>query len=165
MSAIGTAMHGNQPDELRDFGRRLQLLAKGWRRTIDQSMRRYGLTDATWRPLLLLGELGDGVRQTDLADMMGIEGPSLVRLLDTLERAHLVERIDSVEDRRSKTLRITQAGNEIYIQVANAYDSAVQTLLDGVAAQDLLAARRLFSKIERNIETHPDPGNTAGDPQ
>ncbi|UPG70899.1 hypothetical protein MVG78_09605 [Roseomonas gilardii subsp. gilardii] len=49
-------------------------------------MRRLGLSDGTWRPLLYLGRMGGGIRQTDLAGALGIEGASLVRLLDALER-------------------------------------------------------------------------------
>ena len=94
-----------------DFGRRLFRLGQNWRRQLDQQMRQFGLTDATWRPLLYLGRLGDGMRQTDLAAALDIEGPSLVRLLDALERQGLVERCGEPDDRRVKTLRMTPAGH------------------------------------------------------
>ena len=51
------------------------------------------------------------MRQTDLAAALDIEGPSLVRLLDALERQGLVERCGEPDDRRVKTLRMTPAGH------------------------------------------------------
>jgi len=117
-------------------------------------MGRYGLTEAKWRPLLLLGQFGEGIRQTDLAGMLGIEGPSLVPLIDALERAGLVERCDVPEDRRSKLLRMTAAGAQLHQRVALAYSSAVRHLLHNVDEADLAACHRLFRTIERNI-AHP----------
>ncbi|MEX2326817.1 MAG: MarR family transcriptional regulator, partial [Pseudomonadales bacterium] len=52
---------------------------------MDDAFRPMGITDATWRTLFYLEQTGDGVFQKDLATVMGIEGPSLVRLLDSLE--------------------------------------------------------------------------------
>jgi MarR family transcriptional regulator for hemolysin len=48
------------------------------------------MTEATWRPLVYVARLGAGVRQKELAIALGIEGPSLVRLLDGLERRRLI---------------------------------------------------------------------------
>jgi MarR family transcriptional regulator for hemolysin len=139
--------------EPRDFGRRLFMLSQSWRHDINERMRRFGLTDATWRPLLQLGQFGDGVRQTDLAAVLEIEGPSLVRLLDALERAGLLERHNDAGDRRTKTLRMTEAGTATYQRVSKEYDRAVRLLLEGITDADLQATARLFNTVERNIAT------------
>ena len=92
-----------------DFGRRLYRLGQNWRRQVDGRVRQFGLTDATWRPLLHLGRFGDGVRQTDLAASLAIEGPSLVRLLDALERTGLIEDAQAfAELKRLILLRIAE---------------------------------------------------------
>lgn len=36
------------------FGRRLARLGAAWRRQVDHDLREYGLTEATWRPVLYL---------------------------------------------------------------------------------------------------------------
>ena len=46
--------------------------------------------------------LGDGVRQKELATALSIEGPSLVRLLDNLERRGFIERREDETDRRAR---------------------------------------------------------------
>jgi MarR family transcriptional regulator, transcriptional regulator for hemolysin len=135
-----------------EFGRQLFRLGTAWRREIDVRMRRFGLTDATWRPLLHLGRLGDGVRQTDLAASLDIEGPSLVRLLDVLERANLIERVEDAEDRRSKRVRMTEAGHALYSKLYAVYEDLSRFLLDGATAAELDACRSLFAKLERAIE-------------
>src|SRR5512142_3293142 len=83
---------------------RLALLTRRWRSLLDSEFQAAGLTDATWRPLLHLHILGDGVRQKDLAASVGIEGPSIVRLLDTLIMKGLIQRSEDVTDRRAKLL-------------------------------------------------------------
>lgn len=88
----------------------LGLLTRRWRQVLDAEFQSAGLTDATWRPLLHLQILGDDVRQKDLAASIGIEGPSLVRLVDTLVLKGLIQRSEDCTDRRAKLLRLTPEG-------------------------------------------------------
>ena len=88
----------------------LGLLARHWRQALDSEFQAVELTDATWRPLLHLHLLGDGVRQKDLAASIGIEGPSIVRLIDTLVMKGLVQRSEDGTDRRAKLLCLTAEG-------------------------------------------------------
>ena len=46
---------------------------------MDDEFKPLNITDATWRTLYYLRQEGDGVQQKELAQVMGIEGPSLVR--------------------------------------------------------------------------------------
>lgn len=73
------------------FGRRLARLGAAWRRQVDHDLREYGLTEATWRPVLPWPATAP-VRQTDLVRVLEIEAPSVARLLDVLERRDLVFR-------------------------------------------------------------------------
>jgi MarR family transcriptional regulator for hemolysin len=134
-----------------EFSRQLYVLALALRREMDQRVRGFGLTDATWRPLLYLGRLGDGVRQTDLAAALDIEDPSLVRLIDVLERAHLVERIDDPDDRRTKRLRMTEAGRATYAQVAAIHGVFSAQVLQDITPDELAVCYRVFGTIFRTI--------------
>src|SRR5260370_35808556 len=86
----------------RDFGFRIARIARRLRQAVDSELGAYGLTEATWRPLAYVGRLGEGVRQRELAAALGIEGPSLVRLLDNLERRGLIERREQAGARQSR---------------------------------------------------------------
>lgn len=91
---------------------RLAHLVRRWRQVLDNEFQSVGLTDATWRPLLHLHFLGNGIKQKDLAASVGIEGPSLVRLLDTLFMKGLILRTEDSSDRRAKLLSLTPEGRE-----------------------------------------------------
>lgn len=95
----------------------LGLLTRRWRQVLDNEFQTAGLTDATWRPLLHLHILGDGVRQKDLAASVGIEGPSMVRLIDTLVIKGLVQRSEDSTDRRAKLLCLTPDGQLIVARI------------------------------------------------
>jgi MarR family transcriptional regulator for hemolysin len=95
----------------------LGLLTRHWRQLLDGKFQADGLTDATWRPLLHLHLLGDGCRQKDLAASVGIEGASLVRLIDTLVTKGLIERSEDGSDRRAKLLCLTAEGQLVVVRI------------------------------------------------
>ncbi|CUW48652.1 MarR family transcriptional regulator [Novacetimonas hansenii] len=137
----------------RSFRRRLARLGTAWRRQVDHDLRDYGLTEATWRPVLYLGLLMPPVRQTDLARALEIEAPSVARLLDVLERRGLVFRSRDEEDRRSKLVRLTQEGERIERQVRDAVDAVSHRLLSGISDSELTACYSVFDRIEANLYT------------
>ena len=79
-------MPDNEKFDPRDqFGFRLGRLARFWRARLDEKMRPHGLTQARWVVMVHLRRGGNGFKQKDLADFVGIEGPTLVHILDNLE--------------------------------------------------------------------------------
>ena len=91
----------------------LLLAGRQWRRAADAEVERHGISDATALPLVLIGRMAGEPRQNALAEAVGIEGPSLVRLLDQLEKAGLVVRKEDPTDRRAKVLSLTPAGRSV----------------------------------------------------
>ena len=81
---------------------------------MDDQFKPLDITDATWRTLYFLRQEGDGVQQKELARTMGIEGPSLVRLLDNLSEKKLIERRADLSDRRSETRSLGDGGPEAF---------------------------------------------------
>lgn len=135
-----------------DFGFRASLIVRRLRQAVDSELRAYGLTEATWRPLAYVGRLGDGVRQKELASALGIEGPSLVRLLDTLERRGLVERREDGTDRRARGIHLTKAGRDLQRRLARASTAVQRRLLAGASPADLEACERVFAAIEHALD-------------
>jgi MarR family transcriptional regulator, transcriptional regulator for hemolysin len=126
------------------------LLPRRWRAVMDAEVSRYGLTSATCRPLFYLGRLGDGVRPKDLAEMLEIERPSLVQLLDRLESAGLLRREEDPHDRRGKTLRLTASGRELYDRTKDMAERMAERLFEGVIEADIDACERVFARIFAN---------------
>ncbi|ELS3716526.1 MarR family transcriptional regulator [Vibrio fluvialis] len=94
------------------FGIQFSIAARLWRRHLDQRLAHAGIKDISWAPLLHLDEFGDGISQKDLAASVGMEGSTLVRLLDTLEQKGQIERQADSHDRRAKRIYLTDAGRE-----------------------------------------------------
>jgi MarR family transcriptional regulator for hemolysin len=92
-------------------------LTRRWRQVVDAEFKSVGLTDATWRPLLHLSILGNWVRQKDLAASIGIEGPSLVRLIETLVAKGLIQRSEDGMDRRVTLLCLTPEGQLVVARI------------------------------------------------
>ncbi|MGK9232625.1 MarR family transcriptional regulator [Inquilinus limosus] len=141
-----------------DFGFRLFLVARLWRREVDEALGRYGLSAATWQPLLHVSRLGDGIRQRDLAESLGIEGPSLVRLLDSLESQGLIERREDEADRRAKAIHLTADGRTLVEGIQGIAAEIRERLLAGISDEDMMLCLGLLGRIERNIAAgRPEP--------
>jgi MarR family transcriptional regulator, transcriptional regulator for hemolysin len=132
------------------FGALVGQVARRWRALVDVRLKEYGLTEATWRPLLHLSKFEAPPRQTDLAESLSIEGPSLVRLLDTLERdGYILRCADS--DRRTKTIRLTARGETLQRKIAAVVDETRDQVLAGVADRQLAAATEVLEEVQRAI--------------
>lgn len=122
--------------------------SRRWRRLAEEAMTAHGLSEARAAPLIWVGRLGGGVRQVALAAHIGIEGPSLVRLLDQLEAAGLLERRDDPEDRRAKTIWLTREGEALTRRVERVLMELRERLLHGVTEEDIAAALRVFRAFD-----------------
>jgi MarR family transcriptional regulator for hemolysin len=123
-------------------------ISRQWRRASHHVVTGYGVSEACAMPLLMIGRLGEGVRQGTLAEHVGIEGPSLVRLLDQLCGAGLAVRQDDPADGRAKTIWLTDSGRAVRAQIESALIALRAEKLKGVSATDLAATLRVFKAIE-----------------
>jgi MarR family transcriptional regulator, transcriptional regulator for hemolysin len=94
-------------DLSRNFGFIMNDVARLMRTTFDRRVRSLGLTRSQWWVLTHLYR-NDGVTQSELADTLEIEKPTLGRLLDRLESKGWVRRESDVHDRRAKRLYLTE---------------------------------------------------------
>lgn len=132
-----------------EIGRLITRLGRIWRRESDQALSAHGLSYATAIPLLVLSRQGENVRQGVLADELGIEGPSLVRLIDLLETEGLVERREDPTDRRAKTLHLTTAG-EAKVEETNRILRRVRAnLMKDIGSEELAVTFETLQRIER----------------
>lgn len=132
----------------RIFTANLLTTGRQWRRVVDLALSSYGISEAAAAPLLWIGRLGGGVRQVVLATYVGIEGPSLVRLLDQLEGMGLVIRKDDPTDRRAKGLWLTAEGEVLASRMEDALDALRGRILANVDQADIEAAIRVLKAFE-----------------
>jgi DNA-binding MarR family transcriptional regulator len=82
-------------------------VARLLRTTFDRRVRELGLTRSQWWVLNHLFR-NNGVTQSELAEILEVEKPTLGRLLDRLEQKGWVRREADANDRRAKRVFLTQ---------------------------------------------------------
>jgi MarR family transcriptional regulator for hemolysin len=133
------------------FGIRFSLLARRWRRALDARLAAEGLSEATWAPLVHLKEVGGGITQKDLAALLGVDGSSLVRVIDILVREGFVERRVDENDGRARRIFLTEAGEKRVGEIRAVLTSSEEILLRDVSDADLGAMMEHFDRIERRL--------------
>jgi MarR family transcriptional regulator, transcriptional regulator for hemolysin len=141
-----------------ELGLLVARLARVWRRKADQTLSAHGLSEATAHPLLILSRGGrENVRQGVLADEMGLEGPSVVRLIDLLAAEGLVERREDPTDRRAKILRMTPLGDAKADEIKRVMRRLRAELMKDISPEELAVTFDVLRRIElsanRLIET------------
>lgn len=126
---------------------RLIVLSRAYRSAADNALAEYGLSQATAWPVILTGRLGDGVRQGALAEALGVEGPSLVRVLDQLVASGLIERREDPRDRRARTIHLTPDGDALRQRVEGVLVKLRRQIFKEVSHDDLQAFLRVFETL------------------
>ncbi|MCX8282038.1 MarR family transcriptional regulator [Phyllobacterium sp. 0TCS1.6C] len=143
-------MSKQDPDRAR-FGQLIMSVARLWRRAADKSLDDCGLSHATAMPLVMLSRLGDNVRQGVVAEHLGFEGPSLVRIVDLLVAEGLVTRIEDAADRRAKILALTDAGRKRVTEIERILAVLRAELMSDVGDAELKAAMALLGRLETKL--------------
>ncbi len=117
---------------------------------MDEAFKPLNITDATWRTLFYLEQTGSGCSQKQLADIMGIEGPSLVRLLDTLEKRDLIERRQSDSDRRAKSIHLTAAAFALLEKLHEIAASVRSDILKDIDDEEMVVCLNVLERILAN---------------
>ena len=134
------------------FGALLSRSYRQWRRAADLRLQPYDLTEATWLPLLRIARAPEPPRQKDLAAAMFVDGSSVVRLLDNLEQAGLIQRKEGETDRRAKTIHLTARGRAIADKAETAARRVRQDALAGLSDREIEPAARVLEHICRALE-------------
>lgn len=130
--------------------------ARQWRRAIDRQLQPLGLTEATWLPLLHLSRSAHPPRQKDLASALQLDSSSVVRLLDALQAAGLISREEG-QDRRAKTVALTDAGRATVRQVEEVVDAVRAKYLKALPPDDLATALRVVQQLSTMLAADLEP--------
>ena len=126
--------------------------ASTWRNLLDKRLKPLGLSQAKWRTLLHLSIAKAPLTQTELAARLGIEGASLVSLLDGLAKAGWIERQDMPEDRRSKRVLLTDKAQQTLAHIHATANQLREQLLSAIPKHDLELCMRVLQKIKARAE-------------
>lgn len=131
------------------FTYRIILIARRYRALLDEQLRPLGYGTARMEALSTIARSKEPSAQISIAKRIGIEGPTLTRMLDTLEADGLVVRRQDPNDRRTKLIELTADGEKALkeiMQVANAFRASV---LDALSDDELDRANGVTDKLMR----------------
>lgn len=106
----------------------------------DQRARQFGISRAQWGVLVRL-DRSEGLKQTELAEMLDLQPISLTRLLDRLAENGLIERRADPNDRRANRLYLTPAARPLLTELADLGHDMMDAVLEGL--DDEASARLL----------------------
>jgi MarR family transcriptional regulator for hemolysin len=111
-----------------------------------------GLSQARWLVLLHLARFKEAPTQRELAQSVGVEGPTLARLLDSLENQGLVRRQAVIEDRRAKKIVLSDTARPLIEKIETIATALRHELFVGIDEEDLRVCMRVHSTILGNLE-------------
>lgn len=134
------------------FGMQLAHMSRGWRAELDRRLADLGLSQARWLVLLHLARFQEAPTQRELAQSVGVEGPTLARLLDSLENQGLVRRQAVLEDRRAKKILLCDTARPLIEKIETIATALRHELFVGINEEDLRVCMRVHATILGNLE-------------
>ena len=129
------------------FTYRTILFARRYRALLDEQLRPLGYGTARMEALSTIDRAHEPSAQIAIAKRIGIEGPTLTRMLDTLEAEGLVVRRADPNDRRTKLIELTPAGKSALDEILAVAHSFRRTVLKDLNDSELDAVNKVTDKL------------------
>lgn len=135
------------------FGHLLMSVSRTWRQVLEVRLAALGLTDATWVPLFHLHAAAAPLTLKQLAQRVGLDSSTLVRVVDLLESRGLLLRETDASDRRSKSLCLTPEGQHVVADVRAKLHQVESQLLQGMDHTTVAALRNGMQQLHERLQT------------
>ncbi|MBP1882794.1 MarR family winged helix-turn-helix transcriptional regulator [Sinorhizobium mexicanum] len=142
----------SDPDASRELFDALAMVNRKLRAVFDARVKERGLTLPRARALFMLAKK-DGINQRELAEELEIETPTIVRLLDGMEKQGFIERRVEPSDRRAKQIHMTDFGRSVARDIQNLASEIREDVLEGLKPQEIAVALKVVSTIARNVQS------------
>ena len=134
------------------FSGALHNTSRSWRQAMDRRLKFLGMSQASWMTIAIAAKAAAPLSQSELADKLGIEGATMVAMVDRLVSAGLVIREASTTDRRVKHVVLTPAGLQLYDKVKTEAAALRKELLADLDPKKLLVATELLERLQEKID-------------
>lgn len=94
----------------------------------------------------------DGVTQQELCNATFKDKPSMTRLIDNMERQHLVVRISDKKDRRTNLIHLTKDGKELEEKARIIAGQTLKEALHGITLEELSIGQEVLKKVFYNTK-------------
>lgn len=148
-------MAGNPPPEMK-LTIKLVLAARLWRARVDERLRPIQSSSSRMETLGAIAASPPSSTQTDVARRLRIEGPSLTRMVQLLEKEHLISRQTDPADARSKLLSLTDPGRDALGEIFTLSDAMRTALLRGFDPATLATVEGFLDEVIRRLDAPTD---------
>jgi MarR family transcriptional regulator, transcriptional regulator for hemolysin len=135
------------------FSDALHSTSRSWRQAVDRRLKYLGVSQASWMTIAIAAKARSPLSQSELADKLGVEGATMVAMVDRLVKSGLVLREASTTDRRVKRIVLTPAGSRIYEKVRAEALALRKELLANTDPKKLLIATEILEGLQGIIES------------
>jgi MarR family transcriptional regulator for hemolysin len=126
--------------------------ARTWRQAIDRRLKHLGMSQASWMTIAVASKALTPLSQSELADRVGVEGATMVAMVDRLAKAGFIVRQSCPSDRRINRVVLTEAGNRLVETVQNETAAVRRELLATIDPAKLAIATELLEILQEAIE-------------
>jgi MarR family transcriptional regulator for hemolysin len=130
----------------------LKISAKSWEKAADIKMHeRFGLTGAQWKIIAVLS-IKEGITQKTIADMIFVEAPTLVPVIDKMEKEGYLTRQSDPKDRRSNLIFMTKKSKDMVDPIIDSVLEIRNMGLDKISKKDMEITKNVLEQIRANTE-------------
>jgi MarR family transcriptional regulator for hemolysin len=132
--------------------------AKAFVRALDSELReKVGVSVGQWKVMVMLVDQ-DGLTQKEIAERLGLEGPTLIPIIDKMEKDNLViRRVDS-SDRRNNRIYRTEKANELWNEMVKCAARVRQVSLKDISDANIEITKNVLENVYQNLRNQFDVG-------
>ena len=124
---------------------------RAFQRLLGKRIARYGITRGQWYFLRVLWT-EDALSQRELSARVGMMEPTTVIALRGMEKAGLIRRVRSDDDKRKAEVRLTPKAQRLRTELLQVARGITEQAEDGVAREELGVLRRALARMTANLD-------------
>ena len=143
-----------------DFGNSIGYIinrtAKAYVKALDSQLReKVGVTAGQWKVLVMLVEQ-NGLTQKEIANRLGLDGATLIPIIDKMEKDKLVVRKVDPADRRNNRIYRTELADVQWDKMIECASNIKEISLKGIPDKNIKIMKDVLENIWQNLRLHFD---------
>jgi MarR family transcriptional regulator, transcriptional regulator for hemolysin len=129
---------------------------------LDSELReKVGVTVGQWKVMVMLVNQ-DGLAQKEIAERLGLEGPTLIPIIDKMEKDNLVVRKVDPSDRRNNRIYRTEKADELWDKMVKCAAKIRQVSLKDIPEENIYITKNVLENVYQNLRNQFDVGCNIG---
>jgi MarR family transcriptional regulator, transcriptional regulator for hemolysin len=150
------AMSIQRYDFQNSIGYIINRTAKAFIKALDSQLKeKVGVTAGQWKVLVMLVDQ-NGLAQKEIADRLGLDGATLIPIIDKMEKDKLVVRKVDPADRRNNRIYRTQRADALWDKMMQCVSSIKEISIKGIPDQNVKIMKDVLENIWKNLKLHFD---------